>query len=169
MIFQLRFGWLRSMIAVAAVAMTLGASAASAAPIEGTWQTQEGTEVNVTPCGADYCGVLSWIVIPHQYAATCNADREKFGAQMLDTKNPDPSQRGRSLVGMQMMTLKPTSDPTRYDVHLYSSEDGKSYDGSAKIDGNSLNLQQCLGICITVQSWPRVPDRVGTPDFSCGS
>ena len=168
MILQHRFGWPRTMLAAAVTAVTISAGAAVAAPIEGTWQTQEGTEVNVTPCGADYCGILSWIVIPKEYSATCNADRDKFGAQMLDTKNPDPSLRTRSLVGLQMMTLKPTGDPTRYDVHLYSSEDGKSYDGSAKVDGDTLNLQQCLGLCITIQSWPRVPDRAGTPDFSCG-
>lgn len=153
------------------VALVASASAAYAAPIEGTWQVQgqDGTEVAIAPCGADYCGTLSWIVIPHAYSAKCNADRAAFAAAMIDTKNPDPSLRNRSLIGLQILTLKPTADPARYDVHIYSSADGKSYDGSALVQGDSLQLQQCLGICVTVQTWPRVPDRPGPADFSCGS
>jgi len=151
-----------------AALVATAAGAANAAPIEGTWQTQGGTEVNIAPCSAGYCGALSWIVIPKEYSGKCNADRAGFGAAMVDTKNPDPSLRNRSLVGLQILTLKPTNDPTRYDVHIYSSEDGKSYDGEAKVDGNSLDLQQCLGLCVTIQTWPRVADRSGPADFSCG-
>jgi uncharacterized protein (DUF2147 family) len=151
-----------------AALVATAAGAAGAAPVEGTWQTQQGAEISIVPCGADYCGSMSWIVIPKEYSAKCNADRAGFGAAMVDTKNPDPNLRSRSLVGLQIMTLKPTGDPTRYDIQSYSPQDGKTYGGSAKIDGNSLDLQQCLGICVTVQTWPRVPDRSGTPDFSCG-
>lgn len=146
----------------------LSVAPAVAAPVEGTWQTQGGTEVTVVPCGSSYCGLLSWIVIPPDHSADCRADREKFASQMLDYTNPDPALRSRPLVGMQMMSLKPTNNPTRYDVHLYNTQDGKSYDGVVVVDGNTLNLQSCVGICFTVQSWPRVPTRPGPPDFTCG-
>ncbi len=144
---------------------------AAAASIEGAWQTQGGTEVTVVPCGTYYCGELSWIVIPHEHSAECSADRDKFATEMLDMQNPNPTLRSRSLIGLVMMTLKPTGDPNRYDAHIYSSQDGKTYDGSVKVEGggNTLSLQQCLGICVTVQAWPRVPVRPGPPDFTCGS
>jgi uncharacterized protein (DUF2147 family) len=155
--------------ALAIVIVSAGGIAASdAATIEGTWRTQGGTEVAVVPCGSDYCGTLSWIVIPPPHSTECAADKAKFGELMIDRSNPDPSLRYRSLIGLTMMTARPTPDPKHFDIHLYNSEDGKSYDGAAEVDGDTLNLQQCMGFCVTVQSWPRVPVRTGVADFSCG-
>jgi uncharacterized protein (DUF2147 family) len=155
-------------VGAAAILSAPGEALAQTASIEGTWQTQQGTEVTVVPCASGYCGILSWIVIPKDHSAECSADKPGFEAKMLDYQNPDKSLRTRSLIGMQMMSMKPTSDPKRYDIHIYDSEHGKSYDGVAEVDGNTLNLQQCLGVCVNVQSWPRVPNRAGTPDVSCG-
>ena len=154
-------------VAVAALVSVTGAFAQTAS-VEGTWQTQQGTEITVVPCGTGYCGLLSWIVIPRDHSADCRTDKAKFESQMLDYQNPDRSLRSRSLIGLQMMSLRPTNNPRRYDVHIYDSEHGKSYDGAVEVAGNTLNLQQCLGVCVTVQSWPRVANRMGTPDVSCG-
>ncbi len=155
------------LVAVAALLVAGGTSASTPAPVEGTWLMDRGAELMVTPCGDGYCGIMNWIVIPKEHSAECIADRDNFAAQMLDYKNPDKSLRSRSLIGMVMMTLKPTNDPTRYDVHLYSVEDGKSYDGAAQVANGYLNLQQCFGVCVTVRSWPRIPTRP-TPGFDCG-
>ena len=157
--------------AVGALVLTgSGVSMAAAAPIEGTWLAPRQAEITVVPCGSDYCGELSWIVIPTEHSAECRADKAKFESEMLDYQNPNPAMRSRSLIGLQMMTLTPTNDPNRYDVHIYNTEDGKSYDGAAVVAGDTLNLQQCMGaeMCMTVQSWPRLPTRPGTPGFTCG-
>ena len=154
-------------IALAALASG-GAAFGQSASIEGTWQTQQGTEVTIAPCAQGYCGTLSWIVIPKENSAQCNADKAGFQAKMVDAQNPDRSLRNRSLIGLQMLTLRPTNNPNRYDIHIYDSEHGKAYDGAAEVDGNTLNLQQCLGICVNVQSWPRVPMRTGAPFVNCG-
>jgi uncharacterized protein (DUF2147 family) len=156
------------LVAAAALILAGGSSASTSAPIEGTWLMDRGAELMVTPCGDAYCGVMNWIVIPKEHSAACMADKETFAAQMLDYKNPDQSLKTRSLIGMVMMTVKPTKNPNRYDVQLYSVEDGKVYDGAAEVAGDHLNLQQCLGICVTVRSWPRIPTRTGPPGFSCG-
>jgi uncharacterized protein (DUF2147 family) len=160
------------LLSAAAALLATGASVSigHAAPIEGTWQAPEQAEITVAPCGSAYCGQLSWIVIPREHTSECQADKTKFQSEMLDYQNPNPSMRARSLIGLEMMTLTPTSDPNRYDVHIYSSEDGKSYNGAAVVAGNMLNLQQCMGagMCMTVQSWPRLPTRAGTPGFTCG-
>lgn len=163
-------GFFNSLRPVVGAVLLTGAAVpvAWAAPIEGTWQAPEQAEITVMPCGGDYCGELSWIVIPREHSTECRADKAKFESEMLDYQNPNPSMRSRSLIGLQMMTLRPTHDPNRYDVHIYSSEDGKSYNGVAVVSGDTLNLQQCMGICVTVQSWPRLPPRVGTPGFTCG-
>jgi uncharacterized protein (DUF2147 family) len=159
---------LSACLAAAAMLCAPGAAFAQAASAEGTWQTLQGTEVTIAPCESGYCGILSWIVIPKEHSAECAADKPGFESKMLDYQNPDQSLRTRSLIGMQMVTLRPTGNPNRYDIHIYDTERGKSYDGAAEIDGNTLNLQQCLGICVTVQSWPRVPTREGLPDVNCG-
>ena len=52
---------------VATVLLGLALSPAAAqvtAPIEGTWKTLNGTEINIAPCEDGFCGTLSWIVIP---------------------------------------------------------------------------------------------------------
>jgi uncharacterized protein (DUF2147 family) len=157
--------------AAPAVAAPIPLSSVIGSPIEGSWKTQNGTEVTIAPCPEGYCGTLSWIVIPPDYSALCEQDKAAFGAQMLDTKNPDKALRSRSMIGMQMMTLKPTGDPLAFTAHIYSAEDGKSYDGNAWVvnDNNTLRLGGgCVGsLCVVTQDWPRVPARDGGPDFTC--
>jgi uncharacterized protein (DUF2147 family) len=156
-------------VPVAAAPVPLGAVVGS--PVEGSWKTQNGTEVTIAPCAEGYCGTLSWIVIPPQYSAQCEQNKAAFGAKMLDQRNPDQALRGRSLIGMQMMTLKPTGDPLAFTVHIYNSEDGKSYDGNAWVVDNNGTLRLgggCMGsMCVMTQDWPRVPVREGAPDFTC--
>ena len=48
-----------------------------------------------------------------------------------DVKNPDPSKRDRSLVGVTMLDdLKPSGTPGEWDAHLYDAQNGKTYKGS---------------------------------------
>ncbi|HVY52324.1 MAG TPA: DUF2147 domain-containing protein [Devosia sp.] len=153
------------------VAAPMPLSSMIGSPIEGSWRTQNGTEVTIAPCPEGYCGTLSWIVIPPEYSAQCEQDKAAFGAQMLDQRNPNKALRNRPLVGMQMMTLKPTNDPLAFTAHIYNSEDGKSYDGNAWVVDNNNTLRLgggCVGsICVVTQDWPRVPPRAGAPDFTC--
>jgi uncharacterized protein (DUF2147 family) len=143
----------------------------SGSPVLGSWKTQNGTEVTIAPCGKGYCGSLSWVVIPKDYSSICEQDKAAFGAQMLDVNNQDASLKTRKIVGMQMMTLKPTNDPRTFTGSIYNAEDGKTYDGIIWIVNNDQTLRLgggCLGnICVVTQDWPRVPVRDNTPDFSC--
>jgi uncharacterized protein (DUF2147 family) len=144
---------------------------ALAAPVEGTWRTLNGTEVNIAPCNAGYCGTLSWIVIPPEQSAMCKMmPKQDFGSLMLDYKNPDKSQQTRSLIGVQMLTLKPTNDPTAYTASVYNAEDGSTNDVLVWVlDNNILRLGGgCVAsLCAVTQDWPRVADRADTPDFTC--
>ncbi len=76
----------------------------------------------------------------------------------------------RSLLGAQMLTVTPTSDPNAYSARVYNAEDGSTNDVLIWIvNGTILRLGGgCLaGICAITQDWPRVPDREAVPDFSC--
>lgn len=141
------------------------------ASVEGTWRTINGTEVNIVPCESGFCGTLSWIVIPPEQSGMCKMmPKEDFGSLMLDYKNPDKALQTRSLVGVQMLTLKPTNDPNAYTASVYNAEDGSTNDVLVWVLDNSilrLGGGCVASLCAVTQDWPRVADRVDTPDFTC--
>jgi uncharacterized protein (DUF2147 family) len=142
------------------------------APIEGTWRTLTGTEINVQPCGTEFCGTFSFIAIPPgKDADICNGmAKTDFATLILDYKNPDQALQTRSLLGLQAVSIKPTNDPNAYTANIYNAEEGQSYDVLLWTRGDTLTLGGgCLGsMCAVTQDWPRVPDREDAPTFSCG-
>ena len=140
------------------------------ASVEGTWRTLTGTEINVQPCGSDFCGTFSFIPIPGKDAEICRSmAKTDFATLILDYKNPNKSLQSRSLLGLNAVAIKPTRDPNEYAANIYNAEEGKSYDVIFWINGNTLTLGAgCFGgMCAVKQDWPRVPDRSDAPTFSC--
>lgn len=157
-------------IAWAAGAAPLPLSSVLASPVEGAWKTQNGTEITIAPCDAGFCGTLSWVVIPKEHSAECEKDKAGFGALMLDYQNPKMALKLRQIVGMQMMTLVPTSDPNTFNATIYNVEDGRTYEGTAAVLAqNTLRLGNgcVMNDCAASQDWPRVPPRPNAPDFTC--
>jgi uncharacterized protein (DUF2147 family) len=155
---------------IASVALALPAIAG--APIEGTWRTLNGTEITVAPCGAEFCGTLSWIVIPEQQRSVCQLmPKDEFGSLILDYNNPDRTQQTRSLLGAQMMKVMPTRDPNAYSARIYNAEDGSTNDVLLwVVKGTTLRLGGgCVAsMCLVTQDWPRVGQRETVPDYTCG-
>lgn len=149
--------------------MTSGA--AWSASIEGTWRTLDGTEITIDPCGAAYCGTLSWIVVPREEAAICKTmAKDAFAALMVDSKNPNKALQTRPLLGAPMMSIKPSQDPDAYSATIYDATTGKTHDVQVWIvKGKTLRLGGgCIGsICMQTQDWPKVAERQDTPDFTC--
>lgn len=148
----------------------LSVPAQAASPIEGTWRTLNGTEVAITPCGGSFCGTLSYVVIPQDYSAMCNANKEAFGAAMVDDRNPNRSLKRRPVIGLQMLEARATRDPNAYAMTVYNVETGETQEGTIWVDkADTLKIGGCMGpICGVAQEWPKVPTRSGPPDFSCG-
>lgn len=141
-------------------------------PVVGTWRTPNGTEVSVAPCGDQLCGTLSYIVIPKKNAAQCNAtDPQTFASLMLDYSNPDKSLQTRPLLGLTMLSIKPTDDPNTYTGSAYNPEDGSTNDVQLFVVNGGATLRLgggCFaGMCAVTQDWPRVPDRPDAPTFTC--
>jgi len=162
--------------------MSFGAASAVAAPVpltslmgspaEGTWRTQNGTEITIAPCDQGLCGSLTFITIPEKNVQQCRSmDKLSFAQLMLDYGNPDRSLQTRSLLGLVMLTLKPTNDPTSFTAHVYNPEDGSSNDAQVFIMNGGTTLRiggGCLGtVCVQSQDWPKVPAREVVPDFTC--
>lgn len=157
--------------AVPAVADPIALSSLSS-PAVGTWRTLNGSEVTISPCDQGLCGRLSWVIVPKANADQCRStDKTAFASLMMDYKNPNRLLQTRSVLGLQMLQLTPTNDPTSFTVRVYNPEDGSTNDGQVFIldDGRTLRIGGgCVGtICIQSQDWPKVPDRENTPDFTC--
>ena len=130
-------------------------------PIEGIWQTQELSEVTIAPCPAGFCGTLSTIVVPREglteaeYAAAQAMPVESF----TDVRNPDPTLRSRPMLGLQILTLLPSSKPNVYDGEIYNPQDGNIYAGYVEMLGPDLmRLNGCVlyNLICQGQDWVRV-------------
>ena len=132
---------LRGMTVAAAfaIAFPTGRIAWAADP-SGVWLTETGTSrVRVAACGTGYCGTI--VSAP---------------GKALDAKNPDPSLRGRSVVGVRILDA-PRGDGSGFAGTLYNPSDGKTYSGSLKLTGsNTLEVSGCvLAVLCKRQTWIR--------------
>lgn len=130
-------------LALAALAFAAAfVTPAAAQEVNGTWLTQSGeTRVRIAPCGANICGTIVWT--------------KNTGAK--DEHNPNASLKGRNLVGINMITMKPAGDK-KWSGTLYNPQDGKTYSGTLTQSGpNALSLSGCVaGIFCRSQTWSRV-------------
>lgn len=139
---------------IAAALLALGASSVCAAGIAGTWLTEGGvSKIRLEPCGATLCGKLVWLAQPVD---------PKTGGPVTDRKNPDPSLRGRALVGVELITgIKPAEDAGEWTARAYNADDGKTYDVTLKLDDEGkLELEGCGlgGIICQGETWTRAGD-----------
>lgn len=130
---------------LAALALSLGAGIGAAhaqgADPSGVWLTESGTsKVRISRCGGGYCGVLV-----------------STGGSGLDDHNPDPAQRSRKLVGVQILSAT-TPSGSGYSGSLYNPNDGKTYSGSlTPNDANHVTVAGCvLSVLCKRQTWTRV-------------
>ncbi|MDR3557735.1 MAG: DUF2147 domain-containing protein [Syntrophobacteraceae bacterium] len=138
----------------------LGSSLARGAEgdgILGVWSTQNHhTRFEIYKCGMEYCGKISHMREPN-YSAT-DGDGVA-GRPKLDTHNPDPRLRERTLLGLPLL------EGFRYDGEnlweggtIYDPEDGHKYSCKIWLDGkNRLKLRGYLGISLfgQTETWVR--------------
>lgn len=131
---------------LAAAALAAGSLAAFAAPAEaqspnGTWLTASGeTRVRLGPCGANLCGTVVWVKNPGK-----------------DEKNENAGQRGRDLVGIQMVNMQPGSGG-EWSGTLYDYTQGKTFTGKMKMDGaDKISMSGCIagGLICRSSTWTR--------------
>jgi uncharacterized protein (DUF2147 family) len=127
---------------VAAVAPASKAKASRNSPV-GEWLVEDGkSRIRVEECGANLCGFVSVAKKPNE----------------KDRKNPDPSLRGRSVIGMPVLiNMKPHGN--RWDGRIYNAEDGKTYTGNVRLkNASTLRVEGCAfgGLFCGSQNWSRV-------------
>lgn len=111
--------------------------------IIGKWDTGQGGIIEMYLCGELICGKL-----------VASKDHGR-----LDTQNPDPSKRERTLIGSDILSgFKKSDSDTWEDGEIYNPETGKSYSAKLTLDGDVLKVRGFKGIALlgkTVE-WTRV-------------
>ena len=121
----------------AVAALLLGAGAALADPVLGTWQTEPAdgafAHVRMQPCGDAICGTI---------ARTFNAE----GEYRSDT------------IGRQIVRGMVPQGDGRYEGRVWRPSNDKVYLGKIDLEGDRLKLRGCVagGLICASQTWARV-------------
>ncbi|WP_157959804.1 DUF2147 domain-containing protein [Devosia submarina] len=130
-------------------------------PIEGTWRTVLNSEVTIAACPEGFCGTLSNIVVPsegltaEELAAAQAMPPESF----TDQRNKDPNLRSRPMLGLQILTLRPSDEPHVLDGDIYNPQDGNTYSGYVEMLGpDQVRLNGCVlfNVLCRGEDWVRV-------------
>jgi uncharacterized protein (DUF2147 family) len=117
----------------ALIAFALTGATPALAGVEGMWIGKGGTAVRIFNCGGAVCG---------RVASVGRGDDS-------GRKNPDPSQRSRSTVGVEVLISMRPNGPNKWSGRLYNLDDGKFYEGNLiELDSGTIRVEGCwLGIC----------------------
>ncbi|PVE25185.1 DUF2147 domain-containing protein [Microvirga sp. KLBC 81] len=128
-------------LAALALFLLTGAAYAQALDPSGTYLSESGeTRVRIAKCGQVYCGTIISIQ-----------------GDAKDVNNPDANLRGRSLVGVQMISnIQPSGNG--FTGQLYNYKDGKIYTGKMTFEGKSMQLSGCVlgGLICRSQTWAKL-------------
>jgi uncharacterized protein (DUF2147 family) len=121
--------------------------------LAGRWATEGfGSIVEFRPCASaagEMCGRIVWL-----WAAAPG------GRARLDQRNPDPSLKGRPLVGVEIVSgLRQTAPGVWTDGRLYNPDDGRTYAGTVRLRDGQLELRGCtISVVCKNQTWRRPQD-----------
>ena len=131
---------------VSAIGPALGlfAATAQAADPSGVWLTaDQSARIRVEHCADGYWGSIDWERQPG-----------------VDAKNPDPSKRGRPLLGTPILISMKPSEPNKWDGKVYNPKEGSYYSVSIILeDPARLKLQGCMLIFCGGETWTRVAEQ----------
>lgn len=129
-------------------------------PVEGVWLTAELSEMTIAPCAEGLCGTISKIVLPERYKAQYGAGLDAVDPlSFTDVNNKDPTLRSRPILGLTILTLRPTDQPALFEGEIYNPEDGNIYQGSVEaLATGEIRLKGCvLYVLCQDQLWQRAP------------
>ena len=135
---------MRHLLASAAIMALSAASAMAAEPSPlGDWLVKEGyAHIRIDNCAGKLWGIVAWEKEPG-----------------FDRDNPDPTKKGRPILGMPILLgMKPTK-PNLWEGEIYNSQNGKTYDAKiSMVNDGTLKLEGCVlgGWFCGGENWTRV-------------
>ena len=126
-----------------AFALTLGiagfaAGAQADAEATGVWELDSGkVTVRVSPCGGNLCGIVIALKKP----------RDDKGRPRLDKENPEPSLRGRPVIGLTILSNMKPGGGNRWNGTIYNPDDGYTYRSKMKLqNATTMKVEGCLAV-----------------------
>lgn len=139
-------------LALAALALAaIGSTAQAADPVEGLWLVQSGTaKVRIAPCTTNrtlMCGTVAWLKTPN----------DKAGQPLKDANNPDAGQRGKPILGLNMIRDFKASGAGRWTGgKIYDPGAGKTYGSKMSLNPEgTLKVEGCIAMICQAQTWKR--------------
>jgi uncharacterized protein (DUF2147 family) len=127
------------------IALVSASAAAEAADVTGNWITQDRSAViAIGRCGTSLCGSIARIIV------------QKPDVPKTDVKNPDPSLRGKPLLGLRILSGF-TQHGERWDGgRIYDPKSGKTYASKLRLNADgSLGVSGCISFICKTQRWTR--------------
>jgi uncharacterized protein (DUF2147 family) len=114
----------------------------SASPV-GQWIVDDSDRrVQIMQCGKTLCGVIS---------AT------KY--DLVDSNNPDPEQRNRTIVNLPVLIEMTQTQTNRWKGHIYNTKDGRTYTGEISLrNANVLEVEGNAPHALLMQTWIKETD-----------
>lgn len=135
-----------------AATLVFGASfagpAAAAENPAGVWLTEErGSKIKIAPCGKTLCATIIWA---------------KGGG--VDDQNPDPAQRARPMVGLNLSRDIRPDGSGGWQASMYNPENGKTYKTTLTPKGRELEIGGCVlaGLLCGSETWQRAGETIGS-------
>jgi uncharacterized protein (DUF2147 family) len=115
---------------------------ALAADPVGEWLVADGTaKIRIAQCANALWGVISWTQEPG-----------------VDSNNPDPEKRNRSIIGLPILRSMKAAGPNRWEGEVYNAQNGKMYSANiALLSDDVLKIQGCVlgGLFCGGENWTR--------------
>jgi uncharacterized protein (DUF2147 family) len=138
-------------VCVAALASLVSFRTSHASEVFGEWATQgNAAHVRIERCASSadtLCGTITWLWEP----------LDASGAPIRDAKNPEPSLRSRSLLGVALLKdFRRAEHGVSSQGQIYNPENGRTYRASLKLRGEDiLEVKGCLLFVCDTQVWRR--------------
>ena len=139
------------MFASALAAAGLFASSAAAKSVEGDWIVEDRSGwVRIAPCAGDATRLCGTIVAMPQ-------PNDASGQRKRDVKNPDPTLRSRTILGLPLITGFKAAGPGKWaGGKIYNPQDGKTYASKLELTGDGrLKVSGCVLVLCKTQIWTR--------------
>jgi|SRR5579859_781926 len=133
-------------------AVTISHSAFAASdPVFGDWMTVSGgAKVRIAPCLANpalTCGTLVWL----------KKGKDKTGGPVRDLNNPDAALKGRSLIGVLLVSnLKREATGVWTGGKIYVPETGRTARANlASNPDGTLKVEGCVAVICQTRVWTK--------------
>ncbi len=162
-VFLLACAMLQSTMALSRNVAAQPAASPPKAPEVGVWYDDTGQgAVEITPCGAGYCGYIVWLRDPFN----------QKGEPLRDVYNPEPARRSQTICGLQVLgRLSRQADGSLDGGWVYDPKIGKAYNAEVRTNGGAaLTVRGYLSLKMFGKdlTWKRAPQDLERCDVALG-